>query len=292
VAREDKAPAVPARSADGMSSTPSPAPSLPRAWWPRLHLAELCDQPWLPATIRDAETAYLAAAVGLARPFATLAPAIAELLDAAPDGDAQIIDLATGGAGPWPALADDVAARRGGVRCPVRLTDLWPSRTLAARALGDDVTVHAPPVDARSVPAELRGVRTMFDGLHHLRPADARAVLEDAHRAGASIVIGEAMPRRRLVLLSVPLIPLLVLLLTPRVRPVRPTTLVLTYLLPLLPLVIMWDGLVSCLRTYRPAELRALAAGLEDYAWEAGTHRRGLASIAYLVGRPRRASAP
>jgi hypothetical protein len=172
------------------------------------------------------------------------------------------------------------------VRCPVRLTDLWPSRTLAARALGDDVTVHAPPVDARSVPAELRGVRTMFDGLHHLRPADARAVLEDAHRAGASIVIGEAMPRRRLVLLSVPLIPLLVLLLTPRVRPVRPTTLVLTYLLPLLPLVIMWDGLVSCLRTYRPAELRALAAGLEDYAWEAGTHRRGLASIAYLVGRP------
>ena len=45
--------------------------------------------------------------------------------------------------------------------------------------------------------------------------------------------------------------------------------------MPLLPLCIFWDGLVSCLRTYRVDELRALVDGLDDgYRWEAGTVRK------------------
>jgi len=43
----------------------------------------------------------------------------------------------------------------------------------------------------------------------------------------------------------------------PTVRPFKPGWLVLTYLIPLL---VLWDGLVSCLRVYSTRELRALVA--------------------------------
>jgi hypothetical protein len=246
---------------------------------PRLHLFELCDQPWLPRVLRDAETRYLAAAIRLARPFAPLAPKIAgAMTDAKTD---RVVDLASGGAGPWPGLAADVGAA-GGPTPNVTLTDLFPN-TGAYERLG--LPFERTPVDARHVPAHLRGVRTMFDGLHHLRPADARAVLADAHRARQPIVIGEAMSRRLPILLSTLLIPLFVLLLTPRARPTA-LTLVLTYLVPILPLAIAWDGFVSCLRTYTPRELESLTAGLDGYRWEAGLARHRGAAVTYLVGVP------
>jgi hypothetical protein len=246
---------------------------------PRLHLFELCDQPWLPRVVRDAETRYLAAAIALGRPFKPLAPKIADAMAAARTD--RIVDLASGGAGPWPALASDVASA--GSRTPsVTLTDLFPNVDAYQRA---GVAFEATPVDARNVPAHLDGVRTMFDGLHHLRPVDARAVLADAHRARQPIVIGEALSRRLPMLLSTLLIPLFVLLLTPRARP-TPLVLVLTYLVPILPLVIAWDGFVSCLRTYTPRELEAMTDGLDGYRWEAGTVRHRGATMTYLVGAP------
>ena len=73
----------------------------------------------------------------------------------------------------------------------------------------------------------------------------------------------------------------------PFLRPARVGALLLTYLIPILPLVILWDGLISCLRTYRVEELRALVAGLEDsYAWEAGTIKKAGRAVTFLVGRP------
>jgi hypothetical protein len=46
----------------------------------------------------------------------------------------------------------------------------------------------------------------------------------------------------------------------------------MTYVIPVAPVVILWDGLVSVLRTYTPQELRELAdsVGATGYEWEAG----------------------
>jgi len=260
---------------------------LPRALWPRLHLFEWNDQPWLPSWLRRAETDYLATAIDVARPFTPLAPRIASL--AAVAEPEQVIDLCSGGAGPWPHLAGEVAAARG-QPVPVLLTDLFPDPDAFARATAaaGAVTGAADPVDATAVPDRLRGVRTMFDGFHHFRPADARRILVDAHRRRQPIVIADALQRRLLgVLPMLILIPLLVLLLTPRIRPLTPRRLLFTYLIPLLPFLITWDGVVSALRAYRPAELRALAAGLDDFTWEAGTVRKRGAVVTYLIGTPR-----
>jgi hypothetical protein len=83
------------------------------------------------------------------------------------------------------------------------------------------------------------------------------------------------------------LAPLFVLLITPRIRPWSWARLALTYVVPIVPLLVVWDGLVSCLRSYRLAELRALTAGLDrGYAWEVGEYRRRGAVVTYLIGAP------
>ena len=82
------------------------------------------------------------------------------------------------------------------------------------------------------------------------------------------------------------IVPLLVLLVTPFVRPFSLARLLLTYLVPVLPLLILWDGIVSCLRTYRPDELLALTAGLDGHRWRATELRQRGSIVTVLVGEP------
>ena len=258
-----------------------------RTAWPRLHLFEWHDQPWLPSLLRRAATDYLAAAIDVARPFTPLAPRIAAVC--ARTGHDRIVDLCSGGAGPWRHLAGEVAAALG---APIRvtLTDRYPDPAAFARAGAGGETVRglARPVDALAVSETLSGVRTMFDALHHFRPGEARAILADAHRRRQPIVVAE-VARRSLfsVLPMLLLVPLLVLALTPRIRPCSGWRLLFTYLIPVLPILITWDGVVSCLRAYRPAELRALTEGLDGFDWEVGEERRRGTVVTYLVGTPR-----
>jgi hypothetical protein len=87
------------------------------------------------------------------------------------------------------------------------------------------------------------------------------------------------------------LTPIMTVLMMPRVRPFRWTNLLFTYFVPLVPLMVLWDGVVSCLRTYDVRELRALVesvSGGERYDWEIG-ELAGKAPIpvTYLIGVPR-----
>ena len=82
----------------------------------------------------------------------------------------------------------------------------------------------------------------------------------------------------------------MVLRMTPFIRPFRWSRLLWTYLVPLVPFAVLFDGLVSCLRTYRVEELRDLTARLEanDYDWDIGTVKNtaGPIPITYLIGVP------
>ena len=57
-----------------------------------------------------------------------------------------------------------------------------------------------------------------------------------------------------------------------------------------MPLIALFDGLVSCLRTYSVGELRDLTARLDtnDYHWGIGTvkSKAGPIPITYLIGVP------
>jgi hypothetical protein len=177
----------------------------------------------------------------------------------------------------------------------VLLTDRFPNRPALARVQatsGGAVTFAKGPVDATEVPAELDDFRTLFSSFHHFRPEEARRILADAVRQRQGIAVFEATQRSVPALLGMLLTPLVVLLVTPFIRPFRLSRLFWTYLPPIVPLVVLFDGVVSCLRTYTPAELRALVAdapGSEAYVWEIGEERgtRGTLPVTYLVGYPK-----
>ena len=60
--------------------------------------------------------------------------------------------------------------------------------------------------------------------------------------------------------------------------------------IPILPLLCLWDGIVSCLRSYSARELRELVRDLEseDYTWDVGELRfpGTPVTVAYLIGLP------
>ncbi len=86
------------------------------------------------------------------------------------------------------------------------------------------------------------------------------------------------------------LTPFAVLFAVPLIRPMRGKTFLFTYLIPVIPVVALFDGIVSCLRTYSPRELAALVAAVDGggYTWEIGKVRswRSPIPITYLLGYP------
>jgi hypothetical protein len=260
----------------------------------RRHLVELEDLPWWPRAFRDAATDYLVAALRHGKTYVGLAPRLAAAVKRA--GAAQIIDLCSGGGGPWPDLLP--ALRACGVDVPVYLTDKYPNaaalRQVAASTPG--IRFEAGSVSATELPDRLPGFRTVFTAFHHFRAADARAILAAAVRDRQGVFIAEATPRRPAALALQALVPLAVLVLTPAIRPFRWSRLFWTYVVPVLPLAILFDGVVSTLRVYTPEEMLAMGreVGGDEYEWEAGFERPAGSPLPlpYLIGVPRRGAGP
>ena len=258
----------------------------------RCHLVELEDLLWWPRTFRDAATDYLVAAIRLGKVYNGLVPRLAAAVRES--GATQIVDLCSGGGGPWPDLLP--ALRASGVDVQVCLTDKYPNSAALYRVAGTTtgVTVEEQSVSATEVPDRLPGFRTVFTAFHHFRPDDARSILAAAVRDREGIFIAEPGPRSAAALATQTIVPLGVLLLTPMIRPFRWSRLFWTYLVPVLPLAILFDGVVSCLRMYTPDELLAMGreVGGDEYTWEAGFERLAGAPLPtpYLIGLPRPAS--
>ncbi len=259
----------------------------------RLHLFEFTDLSWYPPTFRQIQTDYLQFVATLGAGHQHLIPLFAKALQHA--GTTEIVDLCSGGGGPWLRLQEQL--RQAGLPVSLKLTDQYPhpaalQKWAATARQGIEYLVE--PVDALSVPTHLTGMRTMFEGFHHFAPAQARSILRDALEKKTAIGIFEASlkpPFGLLLFLLAPLTTLLsYLLLTPFIRPRTFTRFFWTYLVPLVPLATCWDGVISLLRTYSPQDLQELTAPLltPDYAWETGLASTGtpLFDFVYLLGYP------
>jgi SAM-dependent methyltransferase len=253
---------------------------------PRLHLFEFEDQRWCPALLRNAITGYLRLAVTITQQLRPVVPALAELLRRT--GETSILDLCSGSGGIALALARGLARR--GESARIVLSDLYPDTAAfaaVAEASTGTVEFRSEPLDATAVPADLAGLRTIFNAFHHLEPGAARRVLDSAARSGRPIAVIEFIERALIPLVGICMSPFLLLALAPFLRPFRWQALVFVYLLPIVPLMVLWDGLASWLRVYSLPELRALAESVSvpGYVWEAGRWRAGPVRVTYLIGR-------
>jgi hypothetical protein len=257
----------------------------------RVQLIELHEQPWFPSFLRNEITDTLQCAMNFFGAYAPVAPLLQSVLDTTRTG--IIVDICSGGGGPWLKLSPRLHSNEH-ASLQILLTDKYPNlgafQSVSA-ASQNHIAFHATPVDATNVPPELRGFRTMFTSFHHFQPEEARAILQNAVDASQGIGIFEITRRAPSAIASMFLWALLPFLFTPWIRPFHWSRLLCTYVLPIIPLVLLFDGVVSCLRTYQPQELREIIAKLTatEYQWELGERANPTSEvpIAYLIGYPR-----
>jgi hypothetical protein len=280
----------------------------------RIQFIELHEQPWFPSSLRDDVTDAIQFGFNLLKAYTPIAPLLQSVIDSTANGTndgngkntrQSIVDMCSGGGGPWLDLsrnlrcrsAENAAGNAAGNPAgnapglQIWLTDKYPNleafESLSASS-DHNIAYYPESVDAMNVPRALKGLRTMFTSFHHFSPDDARAILQNAVDAGESVGIFEITRRAPSTIAVIFVGVLLMFLHTPRIRPFRWSRLLWTYLIPIIPLVLLFDGVVSCLRTYRPQELREIVEKLTScqYQWEIGELAGKRAPVTYLIGYP------
>ncbi|MGA9523143.1 MAG: class I SAM-dependent methyltransferase [Myxococcaceae bacterium] len=259
----------------------------------RIHFYESIDIPGCPQVIRDGITDWVRFMLNTHKAFDALAPRLREAMKRA--GTSRILDLCSGGGGPWLTL-EKALSKTGPV--DVLLSDFYPNATgfkFTLESSRGNLRVHPTPVDAMNAPADLEGFRTIFNAFHHFPPEAAQEILADAVRNQRPIGVFEGTDSRLRGVLVMLFMPLVMWLCMPFVRPFRLSRLLLTYPLPVLPLLGFFDGSMSMLRTYSPEELRDMVSripGHESFDWDIGTQSIPGAPIGltYLFGIPRDAN--
>jgi hypothetical protein len=256
----------------------------------RLHLVEFHELSRFPATWRNLLTDVMSYFAEGFRPYHPVSGKLWAAMQAC--GARSIVDLCSGAGRSALTVAREIAARHG-VEVSVVLTDKYPNLEAfqrAARERHGTVTIIDTPVEATDVPGDLDGFWTMFTSFHHFREPEARRILANAVRQRRGIGVFEYTERNFLIWgPTILAMPLFVWIATPFIRPFSWRRVLWTNLMPIVPLLAAWDGLVSCLRTYSPAELLALTPkhAPERYTWEAGSLRSfGACRITYLLGWP------
>lgn len=253
-------------------------------------LFEFEDLSWFPAVIRDGGTDYLRYLLTAGNIYKPVTAFIIEGLEKTKAE--QLIDLCSGGGGAIAQVQQNIKEQNGqDVR--IILTDKFPNKNtfefLRQRSHGK-INYTGDNIDATNVPLSLKGFRTIFSGIHHFDKHTVKLVIKDAVDAKEGIGIFDGGDKNILVIIGIILLhPVAMLLFTPFFKPFRWSRLLFTYIIPLIPLYTIWDGVVSIIRLYRPAELLQLAKEVDDsnYIWKAGKVKNKLGiNVAYLVGYP------
>src|ERR1700733_626211 len=253
----------------------------------RIQFIELHDQAWFPPSLRDEVIDALQFGLGLLKPYGSVAALLRRAFNFS--RSQSIVDMCSGGGGPWPYLSRKVGDPAQVIH--VCLTDKYPNlgafQKLKA-ASEDRITFRPESVDATKVPGDLKGFRTMFTAFHHFSPQQARAILQNAVDDGQNIGVFEMTKRAPWTMALMIPWALMPLFFTPWIRPFCWSRLFWTYVVPVIPFVFLFDGVISCLRTYRPEELRAMVQTLTEnrHTWEIGEQSgaAGEMAITYLIG--------
>ncbi|NMH86570.1 hypothetical protein [Flavivirga algicola] len=255
----------------------------------RIHLFEFEDQKWFPSFLRNYGTDFLQFLSNKTKLYKPIVPIIKKALKES--GTNQIIDLGSGGGGGLIWLNSEL--KKDVPDLKIILTDFYPNISAFefTKNQADNFEFIEKPIDAREVPIELKGLRTQFLSLHHFKPPEARQILQNVINSNSSIAVFEAQERSLPSIIAMLFSPLSVLFATPFIRPFKFGRIVFTYLIPIVPLFVLWDGVVSSLRTYSVKEMNTLVKNLdkkESYNWEINKVKSGSGVVLYLLGTKNR----
>jgi hypothetical protein len=257
----------------------------------RFDLFEIHDQSWFPDFLRREVLDALQMILERTDAYKPIARRLREALNSS--GSHEVVDLFSGAGGPWPSLLrlfqDEDAPL-----IEVLLTDKFPdaSSGAAGKRSSNGISFVLDPVDATAIPERLQGFRTIFSSFHHFSLEEAGRFLRDSAERRRGVGVFEVASRHAFTLLTILAIPFADWLFAPFRRPFRWSRIFWTYVIPVVPLVLLVDGLISCLRAYSLADLRSMTASVSsrDYEWQIGEESNAHLPlrVTYLVGFPKK----
>lgn len=258
----------------------------------RFELFEIHDQHWFPGFLRREVLDALQMILERTGAYKPIAGRLREALNCSEAR--QVVDLFSGAGGPWPSLVQ-LFQREGAPPVEVLLTDKFPNDSNginAGKFRSSGIKFLHDPIDATAIPVGLQGFRTIFSSFHHFDPEQAGRFLRESAARGQGIGIFEVASRHSFTILTILAMPIVDWLFTPFRRPFRWARIFWTYIIPVVPLVLLVDGLISCLRAYSLADLRAMTAGVNsrDYEWWIGEELNANLPlrVTFLVGWPKK----
>jgi len=251
----------------------------------RVHLFEFEDLSWFPSFLRNYGTDFLQFLSNKTKMYKPIISILSGLLKK--NNTSQIVDLGSGGGGGLIWLNEELKKEVPDLK--ILLTDYYPNISAFeyTQKKSNNFKFISNSVDARNVPNDIDGLRTMFLSFHHFKEKDAIQILQNAVSLKKPIAIFEAQERSFASIFAMIFSPISVLLTTPFIRPFKIDRIIFTYLLPIVPLFVLWDGFVSCLRTYSLKEMKHLVKKVdqhESYNWEIKKVKSGPGIILYLTG--------
>lgn len=253
----------------------------------RIHSFEFGDQKWVPSFIRSAMTEFLSFLSNKTDAYKKAIPILRKGIEKV---NGKVVDLGSGSGGGWPSIVKHLDQEN--VKYHITLTDIHPdiaSFKIHEKSSDGKINFHLTPVDAMNVPKELRGMRTMFLSLHHFKPDEVKAILKNAVESGQPFAMFEGQARNPGSILAMIFSPITVLFVTPFIRPFKIERIIFTYLIPVIPILVMWDGIISALRTYSEKELKEITSAkeFESYHWEIGKTGSIPPGILFMLGIPK-----
>lgn len=256
-----------------------------------MRLFEFEDLSWFPNFLRESMTDYLRFILNAVNFYYPATTVIREGLQNAESF--RVVDLCSGGGGATKVVQKNFYDAYN-LSLPVILTDKFPNVSayrLLKHGSNGDIDFVANSVDAMNVPADLTGLRTIFSAFHHFNNNQAKLVLQNAVKARQPIAVFDGGDKNIFTVLGITILhPLVFFLFTPFFRPFRFSRIIFTYLVPLIPLFTIWDGIVSVIRLYRPAELLTIANSIDGnlFTWKAGNLKNKFGmKVTYLLGYPK-----
>ena len=264
----------------------------------RIQLFEFEDFGWFPTWLRVCMTNLIVILQKMIGIPELLAKMIADILKS--KNLDTIVDLGSGSGGAMPEVLASLHKINGLEEVSLIMTDLFPSPEMLKKFnsnTSDNISYLETSVDATNISTAPKGLKTMMNSFHHMRPTKARAILESAQRTHQPLLIYEMGDNNIPLLIWWLLLPIsllvliiMVLFMTPFVKPLTWRQIVFTYLIPIIPICYAWDGQASLPRMYTLKDLELLLDGLgsENYTWEKGHAKKknGKKQGTYLLGLP------
>lgn len=224
-------------------------------------LFEFEDLPWFPQLLRGYMTDYLQFIFTKFNMYEPVVHELQKLIEKR--SSTAIVDLCSGSGGPVISI-QNAFLKYYNKHIPIILTDKFiPAEII--KLLPKGITYHKDPVDAKSIPKGLKGLRTMFSSLHHFTAEEIKLIISNSSLSSEPFAFFDSGNKSILMILSIIVFhPILMFLFTPFIKPFSLGRVLFTYLIPLVMFFTIWDGIISILNLHSKKNINNLISQLSQ----------------------------